>query len=313
MNARIKIFAGRSHPELTQAICDHLDLPVGKSEVVKFSNDNVMVKILENVRECDVFYVQTASTPVNEHIIETLIAIDALKSASAARVTAVLPYFPYARSDKKDRPRISIAARLMADLLQTAGADRVLCMDLHSPQIQGFFHVPVDQLEAAPLIAEYIRGYDLNNTVMVAGDAGHAKELAGLNKRLGLPMAVVDKRRYADDDRAVATSLIGQVEGMHAIIADDEIATGGTVVEAARFLLEKGALSVSVVATHGVLSGPAIERINDGPFRNVVVTDTMPVTEKKERCDKLKVLSVAPLFAKAIRRIHDGDSVSDLF
>ncbi|HAN29987.1 MAG TPA: ribose-phosphate pyrophosphokinase, partial [Myxococcales bacterium] len=222
-------------------------------------------------------------------------------------------YFPYARSDKKDRPRISIAARLTADLLQTAGADRVLCMDLHSPQIQGFFHVPVDQLEAAPLIAEYIRGYDLNNTVMVAGDAGHAKELAGLNKRLGLPMAVVDKRRYADDDRAVATSLIGQVEGMHAIIADDEIATGGTVVEAARFLLEKGALSVSVVATHGVLSGPAIERINEGPFRNVVVTDTMPVKDKKLRCDKLKVLSVAPLFAKAIRRIHDGDSVSDLF
>ncbi len=313
MNARIKIFAGRSHPALCQAICDDLDLPVGKSDVVKFSNDNLMVKIEENVRECDVFYIQTAATPTNEHIIETLIAIDALKSASAARVTAVLPYFPYARSDKKDRPRISIAARLMADLLQTAGADRVLCMDLHSPQIQGFFHVPVDQLEASPLIAEYIRGYDLTNTVLVAGDAGHAKELARLNARLGLSMAVVDKRRYADDDQAVATNLIGSVDGMNAIIVDDEIATGGTVVEAARFLLEKGALSVSVAATHGVLSGPAIERINDSPFREVVVTDTMPVADKLARCSKLKVLSVAGLFAKAIRRIHDGDSVSDLF
>ncbi|MCO4760532.1 MAG: ribose-phosphate pyrophosphokinase [Myxococcales bacterium] len=313
MNARIKIFAGRSHPALSQAICDHLDLPVGKSEVVKFSNDNLMVKIEENVRECDVFYIQTASSPTNEHIVETLIAIDALKSASAARITAVLPYFPYARSDKKDRPRISIAARLMADLLQTAGADRVLCMDLHSPQIQGFFHVPVDQLEASPLIAEYIRSYDLSNTVLVAGDAGHAKELARLNARLGLSMAVVDKRRYADDDQAVATNLIGSVAGMNAIIVDDEIATGGTVVEAARFLLEKGALSVSVAATHGVLSGPAIERINDSPFREVVVTDTMPVADKQAQCSKLKVLSVASLFAKAIRRIHDGDSVSDLF
>ena len=313
MNAPIKIFAGRSHPELCRAICDQLDLPVGQSDVVKFSNDNLMIKIEENVRECDVFYIQTAATPTNEHIIETLIAIDALKSASAARVTAVLPYFPYARSDKKDRPRISIAARLMADLLQTAGADRVLCMDLHSPQIQGFFHVPVDQLEASPLIAAYIRTYDLNNTVLVAGDAGHAKELARLNARLGLSMAVVDKRRYADDDQAVATNLIGSVAGMHAIIVDDEIATGGTVVEAGRFLLEKGALSVSVAATHGVLSGPAIDRINNSPFREVVVTDTMPVADKRTRCPKLKVLSVASIFAKAIRRIHDGDSVSDLF
>ncbi len=313
MNAKLKVFAGRSHPQLTASICDALDLPTGKSEVVQFSNQNLMVKILENVRECDVFYLQTSSPPVNDHLIETLIAIDALKSASAARVTAVLPYYFYARSDKKDRPRISITARLVADLLETAGADRVLTMDLHSPQIQGFFHVPVDQLVAAPLICDHLKTWDLEKTVLVAGDAGEAKELGRFANRLHRPMAVVDKRRVADDDRAIATNLIGDVEGMHAIIVDDEIATGGTIVEAARFLLNRGSTKVSVAATHGVLSGPALDRINakDSPFDRVVVTDTVPLGKKRSK--KLSVLSVSSLFAKAIRRIHDGDSVSDLF
>jgi ribose-phosphate pyrophosphokinase len=313
MQPRIKIFAGRSHPALALAICAELDVPLGRSEVVKFSNDNLMVKIGENVRECDVFYVQTSSPPVNEHLVETLIAIDALKHASAARVTAVLPYLPYVRSDKKDRPRISIAARLIADLLVTAGADRVLTMDLHSPQIQGFFRIPTDHMVAAPIICDYLRNWDLSNAVLVAGDAGEAKELGRFANRLHLPMAIVDKRRLGDDDKAVATNLIGEVGGMDAIIVDDEMATGGTVVEAARFLQSRGARSVSVAVTHGVLSGPALERIAAGPFREVVVTDTVPVADKAIACPKLRVLSVAPLLARAIRRIHDGDSVSDLF
>jgi len=265
------------------------------------------------VRECDVFYVQTSATPVNDHLVETLIAIDALKSASAARVTAVLPYFPYARSDKKDQPRISISARLVADLLETAGADRVLTMDLHSPQIQGFFRRPVDQLVAAPIICDHLRTWDLDNTVLVAGDAGEAKELGRYANRLHLPMAVVDKRRLGNDDKAVATNLIGDVSGKRAIIVDDEIATGGTIVEAARFLCDRGATSVSVAATHGVLSGPAMTGIDgpESPFERVVITDTVPLGKKAS--PRLTVLSVAPFFAKAIRRIHDGDSVSDLF
>ncbi len=311
MNAHIKIFAGSSHPALAQAICDNLDVPLAKSETVRFSNENLMVKIQENVRECDVFYIQTSATPVHDVIMEMLIAIDALKHSSAARVTAVLPYFFYARSDKKDRPRISITARLMADLLQTAGADRVLTMDLHSPQIQGFFRVPVDQLVAAPILCAHLRREDLTDHVLVAGDVGEAKELGRFANLLHLPVAIVDKRRYGDDDKAVATNLIGDVERKHAIIVDDEIATGGTIIEATNFLMDRGALSVRVMATHGVLSGPAVDRINHSVISSVLVTDTIPLRDKQS--DKIKVLSVAPVFAKAIRRIHDGDSVSDLF
>lgn len=311
MNARIKIFAGTSHPELAKSICDVLDLPLSASETIKFSNENLMVRILENVRECDVFYIQSSAPPVNEGIMETLIAIDALKSASAKRVTAVLPYFPYSRSDKKDQPRISIAARLMADLLQTAGADRVLTMDLHSAQIQGFFHIPVDQLMAAPVLCEYLAKGGLEDHVLVAGDVGEAKDIGKFANALGLPVAIVDKRRYGNDDKAVATNLIGDVEGKHAIIVDDEIATGGTIIEATNFLIARGAKSVRVVATHGVLSGPAVERVNKSSIERVIVTDTIPLRDKLSA--KIQVLSVAPLFAKAIRRIHDGDSVSDLF
>ncbi len=311
MIGRIKLFAGSSHPELALKISQELDLPLSKSETVKFSNENLMVRILENVRECDVFYIQTSASPVNESIIETLIAIDALKHASAARVTAVLPYFFYARSDKKDQPRISITARLMADLLQTAGADRVLTMDLHSPQIQGFFRVPVDQLVAAPILCEYLSQSDLSNHVLVAGDVGEAKELGRFSNLLHLPMAVVDKRRYGNDDRAVATNLIGEVAGKHAIIVDDEIATGGTIVEATNFLMNRGALSVQVMATHGVLSGPAMDRINNSAIKRVIVTDTIPLRDKNS--DKITVLSIAPMLGQAIARIHGGDSVSDLF
>lgn len=308
---RIKIFAGTSHPSLAQAICHAIDLPLSKSEVVKFANENLMVRILENVRGCDVFYVQSSAPPVNEALVETLIAIDALKGASAARVTAVLPYLPYSRSDKKDQPRISITARLVADLLQTAGADRVLTMDLHAAQIQGFFHVPVDQLMGAPVLCDYLKTWDLSDTVLVAGDVGEAKDIGKFANVLNLPVAIVDKRRYGNDDRAVATNLIGDVVGKHAIIVDDEIATGGTVIEATNFLMSRGALSVKVVATHAVLSGQAVERLNASVVDRLIVTDTIPLRDKKS--SKIEVLSVAPLFAKAIRRIHDGDSVSDLF
>jgi ribose-phosphate pyrophosphokinase len=316
MEGKLKVFAGSSHPELARDICEHLDTPLGRSEVVRFANENLMVKIQENVRECDVFVVQTSAPPVSDGIIELLITIDALRSASARRITAVIPYFPYCRSDKKDRPRISIAARLMADLLQTAGADRVLTMDLHSPQIQGFFRVPCDNLEAATIICEYfLANRNLDNHVLVAADAGEAKELGRFANRLRLPIAIIDKRRYADDDRAYAQNLVGDVKGKHALIVDDEIATGGTLIEAASFLEKEGALSVSAAATHPVLCGPALDRIAASNLREVVITDSIPMDPRcaPELRSRFTILPVAHVFAKAIRRIHEGDSVSALF
>ena len=312
MEGRLKIFSGQSHRSLAEEVCYFLDVPLGKSRVVKFSNENLMVQIEENVRNCDVFVIQTSAPPVNEGIMELLITIDALKNASAGRVTAVLPYFPYARSDKKDKPRISITARLIADLLQTAGADRVLTMDLHSPQIQGFFHIPVDQLKAVRLICEYYqkRG-DMSDYVLVAGDAGEAKELGAYANRLNLPMAIVDKRRYGDDEKPKAVNVIGDVEDKHCLIVDDEVASGGTLIEAANFLVKRGAASVEATCVHPVLSGNAVAKITDSPINRLVVTDSIPTLGKT--FPKLDVLPVAPLFAKAIRRIHDGDSVSDLF
>ncbi|MEK7269756.1 MAG: ribose-phosphate pyrophosphokinase [Planctomycetota bacterium] len=311
MEGRLKVFAGASHPRLAEDICYLLDIPLGKSRSVKFSNENLMIQIEENVRECDVFVIQTSAPPVNEGIIETLILIDALKHASAARVTAVLPYFPYARSDKKDKPRISITARLMADLLMTAGADRVLTMDLHSPQIQGFFRIPVDQLKAVRTICDFWQARDLSDYVLVAGDAGEAKELGAYANRLNLPMAIVDKRRYGDDEKPRAVNVIGDVDKKHCLIVDDEVASGGTLIEAAQFLMKRGALSVQATCVHPVLSGNAVSRIAESPIDQLIVTDSISTTEKQ--FDKLTVLPVAPLFAKAIRRIHEGDSVSELF
>lgn len=311
MNGSLKVFAGRSHPELAQEICRHLAIPLGRSHVMRFSNENLMVQVDENVRSDDVFVIQTSCPPVNEGIIELLIMIDALKHASAGRITAVLPYMPYVRSDKKDKPRISIAARLIADLLQTAGADRVVTMDLHAPQTQGFFRIPVDHLQATPIIADFLQHQDLSNSVLIAGDAGEAKEVGRYANRLNLPMAIVDKRRYDDTENAKATNLIGDVRGKHAILIDDEVATGGTLVEAANFLLEKGALSVNAAFTHGVLSGQAVERLDQSPISKLTFTNTIPLQGKTS--SKFQVLSVAELFAQAIRRIHDGDSISALF
>lgn len=308
----MKIFGGSSHPVLAESICNHLGLPLGKSSLIEFSNENLMFQVHENVRECDVFVVQTACSPVNRGIIELLIMIDAMKHASAARVTAVLPYFPYARSDKKDKPRISITARLMADLLETAGANRVLTMDLHSPQIQGFFRFPVDQLMAAPIICDHFRdNYNLDNTVLVAADVGEAKGLGRFANRLHLPMAIIDKRRLADDERAIPTHLIGDVSGRDCLIVDDEVATAGTLVEAARFLAEHGAKSIKAAATHPVFSGPALKRIAESTISEIVVTDTIPCSDTRQ--EKIKVLSTASAFAEAIKRIHNGDSISQLF
>lgn len=312
MYGKFLIFSGQSHRSLAEDICAHLGLRVGESTTIKFSNENLMVQIEENVREADVFVVQTAAPPLHQNIFELLILIDALKSASAARVTAVIPYFPYVRSDKKDRPRISITARLMADLITAAGADRVLTMDLHSAQIQGFFRCPADQLQAINLMCDHLKRRDLTDAVLVASDAGEAKDVARYTNRLDLPMAIIDKRRDGDDEEPRAAHIIGDIKGRSCILVDDEIASGGTLLRATELLLERGAREVCGVATHAVLSGRALERIQSSPITEVIVTDTIPIPQEK-RIDKLKVISVARLLADAIRSIHDGTSVSALF
>jgi ribose-phosphate pyrophosphokinase len=311
LEGNLKIFSGSSHPELAHEICDRLGMKLGQVEMTKFSNDNLFIQILENARECDVFVIQTSAPPVNENIFELLMLLDALRSASAARTTAVIPAFPYARSDKKDMPRISITARLVADLLATAGADRVLTMTLHSPQIHGFFAVPTDHLAATPVLCEYFAKLDLADFVAVAPDAGSAKRAGTYAQWLNLPLAFVDKRRVGDDHVEIR-GIVGDVKGKKAIIFDDEIATGGSLEESVKALNKDGVTEIYFGATHGVLSGNAIQRISELPIREVVVTNTIPIPPEK-RIDKIKVLSVAPLFAEAIRRIHTGESVSQLF
>jgi ribose-phosphate pyrophosphokinase len=312
MRQDLQIFAGSSHPALAASICQKLGLELGLCTIRRFTNENIKVKIEENVRDADTFVVQTSSPPVSDGILELLIFIDALKSASAGRVTAVLPYYPYVRSDKKDEPRISITARLIADLLQTAGADRVLTMDLHSPQIHGFFRIPVDHLTATGVLSQYFLQGGLENWVLVAPDAGEAKDAGRYAKRLDIPLSIVDKRRYDDDERAQAVHIMGDVEGKHALIIDDEVATAGTLVETVRILKDHGAASVTAGIVHPVLSGSAAERIRDSELRQLVVTDTIPIPAEKTS-DKIRVLTVAHLFAQAIERIHDGRSVSSLF
>ena len=313
MIGAIKVISGTAHPELGRDICKHLGIEPCRTTVVRFSNENLLVQIDENVREEDVFVIQPSCPPVSDGIIELLMTIDALRHASAGRITAVLPYFPYVRSDKKDRPRISITARLMADLLETAGASRILTMNLHSPQIQGFFRIPADQLQAEPILCDYLRqSRDLANYVLVAGDVGESKEVGHYANRLDLPIAIIDKRRLGDDENARAVNLIGDVKGKVALIVDDEVASGGTLMEATRFVLERGAVAVEACAVHAVLSGQAVERIEASPLRQVVVTDSIPLPPAK-RIDKIHVQSVARLFAEAIRAIHDGSSVSRLF
>ncbi|MBS1785665.1 MAG: ribose-phosphate pyrophosphokinase [Acidobacteria bacterium] len=309
----MKVFSGSSHPELAAGIAAHIGMPLGKLKMTRFSNENMKVKIEENVRESDVFVIQTSCPPVSDNLLELLITIDALKFASAARITAVLPYFPYARSDKKDEARISITARLVADLLETAGADRVLTMTLHAPQILGFFRKPADQLLATPILTRHFKGRDLSNAVVVATDAGAAKFAGHFAKRLGTPMAIIDKRRSDDSEKAKSVALIGDVDGKDAIIYDDEIATGGSISEAAAILRKFGAKTVRVGVTHPVFSGPAVERLNEANLDELVVTDSIPVPKEKASALKnLKVLSTSAMFGDAILRIHGGRSISEM-
>ena len=312
MNDELRVFAGRSNPGLADEICAALGLVPSSLTLSRFSNDNLSVQIDENVRERDVFVVQALTEPASDHIMELLITLDALRSASARRITAVIPYFSYARSDKKDAPRISIAGRLIADLLKTAGAHRVLTMDLHAEQVHGFFSIPVDHLTAIPLVAEHVAGTcDMANTVVVASDAGGAKRAGKFASRLGLPLAIIDKRRVSDTEVRQG-HVVGDVRGKDAVIFEDEIATGGTLVETARTLATAGARRVLAGATHGVLVGEAIARLAASPIESLTVTNTVDVDESK-RTDKMTVLSVAPLMAEAIRRIHTGESVGALF
>jgi ribose-phosphate pyrophosphokinase len=310
----MKLLSGNSNPPLAQAIANYCELPLTKASVRRFADEEIFVEIQENVRGEDVFVIQSTSYPANDNLMELLIMIDALRRASAARITAVTPYYPYVRSDKKDEPRISITARLVADLLQAAGANRVLAVDLHSPQVQGFFSIPSDHLTARTILVDHFkkRG-DLANHVVVAPDAGEVKDAAGMAKRLGVPLAMVDKRRYGDDEKARAVHLVGDVRGKRVLIIDDEIATGGTVIESADFVQREGALDVSVAVVHPVFSGPAVQRLRAAKaISEVVVTDTIPLPPEK-RDPKFTVLSVARLIADAISRVHDGRSVSELF
>ena len=313
MFGEMKVFSGSSHPDLARGIATHMGMPLGKLKITRFSNENIKVKVEENVRESDVFVIQTSCPPVSDHLLELLILIDALKFASAARITAVLPYFPYARSDKKDEARISITARMVADLLETAGADRVLTMTLHAPQILGFFRKPADQLLATHILTNYFKTKDLSNATVVATDAGAAKFAGHFAKRLSVPMAIIDKRRFDDSEKAQSVALIGDVKGRDAIIYDDEIATGGSIKEAARILREFGARTVRVGVTHGVLSGSAVETLNSASLDELVITDSIPVPPDRARAlPNLKVLSTAALFGDAILRIHGGRSISEM-
>jgi ribose-phosphate pyrophosphokinase len=308
----LKVFTGTAHPSLAQAICEYLGIPLGKAEVLEFKNENIFVRILENVRERDIFVVQSLSSPVNKNLVELLIMIDAFKRASAGRITAVMPYYGYGRTDKKDQPRVPITARLIADLLTTAGANRMLTVDLHAAQIQGFFNIPVDELTALSLLCNYWKKKKLNNLVVVATDIGISARARDMAERLNAPLAIIEKRRIGNVDIAETLDLIGDVEGKRALTIDDEIDTAGSLVGAVRTLLEHGATEVYACCTHPVFSGLAIERIDKSPIKAVVVTDTIPVNGKK-KLDKITVLPMAPLLGEAIRRIHTGQSVGAMF
>ncbi len=309
----LKVFTGNANPALAQAIVDYLEIPLGKTEVFQFSNDNTFVRILENVRERDIFVVQPISAPVNNNLVELLIMLDAFKRASAGRITAVVPYYGYGRTDKKDQPRVPITARLVADLLTVAGANRVLTVDLHAPQIQGFFNIPVDELTALNVMANYFREQKLNgDLVVVATDIGISKRSRDLAERLNAPLAIMEKRRVGNVDRTETLNVIGEVSGKMALTLDDEIDTAGSLVNVVNTLLERGAKSVYSCCTHGVLSGPAIQRIAACPVKEVVVTDTIALPKNKQ-IDKIKVLSMAPLLGEAIHRIHTGMSIGAMF
>jgi len=312
MKSDLKVFSGNGHPTLAKSICEYMRLPLGKWQLTRFADGEVYCHILENVRGTDVFVIQPTCRPVNEHLMELLIAVDALKRSSAARITAVLPYYGYARQDRKDKPRVPISAKLVADLLQAAGVDRVLAMDLHAPAIQGFFDVPVDHLLAAPVLLDWIDRQRYDNLMIVSPDAGGVERARFYAKRLGADLAIIDKRRVVANV-AETMNVIGEVDGRTCVIVDDLVDTAGTLVGSAKALREQGALAVVACFSHAVLSGPAMERLETPEIERVVVTDTIPLSEEKASAEKLTVLSVASLLGEAIARIHSNSSVSSLF
>ncbi len=305
------VYTGNANPGLARKICRYLGVPLGQAEVFSFANENIFVKILDNVREKDVFVIQPTCRPVNQSLMELLIMVDAFKRASAGRITAVVPYYAYGRSDKKDQPRVPITARLIADMITVAGADRVLSMDLHQGQIQGFFNIPVDELTAVHLLSNYYRQKQLENLVVVT-DLGFAKRARTFAELLDAPLAIIEKRRVGNLDRAEVMNVIGDVRDRRAIIVDDEVDTAGTLLEVARALQREGVEEMYACATHGVLSDPAVDRIASSGIREIVLTDSIPLPPEK-RLPQITTLSVAPLIGEAIRRIHRGESVGALF
>ena len=308
----LRVFTGTAHPDLAKAICEYLDIPMGESQVFKFANDNTFVQFQENVRQRDVFLVQPFAYSVNDKIMELLIMVDAAKRASAGRITTVIPYYAYGRTDKKDQPRVPITARLVADLLTTAGADRVLTVDLHAGQIQGFFNIPVDELTALPLLGRYIAEKELADPVVVAVDIGATKRARDLAAHLGAPLAIMEKRRMGNAEQTEVLNVIGEVEGKVAVCVDDEIDTGGSLLSNIAALQERGVQEVYACCTHGVLSGGAVERLVASSLKELIITDTLPRADGK-RHEKIAVLSVAPLLGEAIHRIHGGLSVGAMF
>ena len=306
------VFSGRAHSSLATDISEYLGIPKGECNVFKFSNDNTFVQFQENIRQRDIFLIQPFAYPVNDHIMELLIMIDAAKRASAGRITAVTPYYAYGRTDKKDQPRVPITARLVADLLSVAGADRVLTIDLHAGQIQGFFNIPVDELTALPILARYFQEKALENLVVVSVDIGISKRARDMAARLGVPLAIIEKRRVDNADNAESLNIIGDVEGMNVLTFDDEIDTAGSLMSAVGALQKAGVKDIYSCCTHLVLSGPGADRIANSPIKELVAMDTLPVPEEKKN-GKVTVLSVAPILGEAIRRIHEGLSVGAMF
>jgi ribose-phosphate pyrophosphokinase len=309
---QLKLFSGSAHPALTAEIGEFLGVPIGHARLQRFPDTEVSFQIDENIRGTDVFVVQPTSAPVDQHLIELCVMMDAFRRSSASRITAVIPYYGYARQDRKDKPRVPISAKLVANLLSAAGANRVLTMDLHKAQIQGFFDIPVDHLFAAPVIIDYCRSLAFPSVTIVSPDAGGAERARAYAKRLGAELAIIDKRR-SDDGSAEVMNVVGDVNGRTCIIQDDMIDTAGTIVKASHALKENGAGIVIACAVHGVLSGPAIERLESAPLDQVIITNTIPLNGDRARCRKIKVLSVARLLGQAIRSIHEETSVSSLF
>ncbi len=308
---KLKIFSGNANPELAEEIAQYLGVPVGAAKVTRFSDGEIQVKINESVRGADVFIIQPTCTPINENLMELLILIDAVRRASAKRITAVMPYYGYARQDRKTRARDPITAKLVANILTASGAKRVICMDLHAGQIQGFFDIPVDHLPGVPILAEYLRKRGLENAVVVSPDLGGVTRARELAERIGAPIAIIDKRR-PEPNVAEVTNIIGNIQDKTVVMVDDIIDTAGTITKGAEALKQRGAGDIYVCCTHPVLSGPAIERLKSAPIKEVIVTNTIPVKGEK-MIDKIKVLSVAPLLGEAIIRIHEDLSVSKLF